>query len=53
MAKARTRKAAPREPIAKQVLKRALEVANQSNNQYDRTEAKVDALAEYVLSLKG
>ena len=39
-----------RKPTAKQVLKAALEAAAQMNNANVRVEAKVDALAEYILS---
>ena len=39
----------PKAPTAKQKLEAAIKVANASNNQFDRTEAKVDALAKYIL----
>ncbi len=44
-----TKKAAPRKPTVKQVLKDTLAAANASNNQYDRTEAKIDAVAAFIL----
>ena len=37
--------------MSKKQLVDAIEVANQSNNDFERLEAKVSALAKYLLSL--
>jgi len=39
-------------PMTKKTLQEAVSKANTTDNQFDRTEAKMDALLEYVLSRK-